>query len=611
MMLDCARTLLAAAGLLLPGLGWARAFRWRLPWFAGGMVSILAIFTGVLIGTIAGLPVTFGTLSLWLTLVGLPGWWCWWHGRAKGAGAPVSPGCGEWWLALPVLPLLAVAVWRAWFQPLSGADASFRWNLLAELLVEMGSLGGYPPMTSADFTRYFWADGIAPLVSSLYAWIYLAGGSTAKTWTAIVALAQTAGLLGLLFALGRQWQGPRAGWFALAFGGMTMLLQFAFNLGQETGLTALGTGGMVFYLWQWLETKKAGALVPAAVCAAVSACAREYGAVAAIAATAWILFRGCNWRLTAGFALGAALLPAIWQGRVFLLTGNPVFAQSFAGFPTNPVFDDWMKTYRLIYGDQLHQPGVWWEIGRMLMVTALPALAGLIAGLIIWRTHAGAGLVLLLTIAYAFVWIASVPFTAGGLFYSMRVLSPILVLGCAWGGAALALWVPGRTHLAGVMLGLTLFACDASLRAWTIPLNPYTLSPREWSQAGNVLQTEFEQGNIPFIQQVARTVSGRVLSDSAGLRDFFHREGKNYSPFWTPEVAWLFSGQTVPHAAGRLRALGFSHLLVKRSSITFDFLAKTGALPSLRGHLRTVMANDTFILLEVQDETVTGEAPRG
>ncbi len=611
MMLDCARALLAAAGLMLPGLGWALAGRWRQPWFAGGMLSTLALFAGVLAGAITGVPVTLGALGLWLLLIGLPGWWMWWRRRVPEKTSPVSSDRSEWWLALPVLPLLGVALWRAWFQPLSGADVSFRWNLLAELLVETGGLGNYPPTTPADFMQYFWADGIAPLVSSLYAWAYLVGGSTAKQWTVVVALAQTAGLLVLLFALGRQWLGTRAGWFALALGGMTMLLQFAFNLGQETGLTALGVGGMVLYLWQWLETKDATALVPAAICAAVAAAAREYGAVAAVIATAWILVRGGSWRHAAGFALGAGLLPAIWQARVFAMTGNPVFAQSFAGFPTNPVFDAWMKTYREIYGNQLHQPGVWLEIGRMLLVTALPALAGLLAGLVVWRARAGVGLVLSLTVAFGLLWFASVPFTAGGLFYSMRVLSPVLVLGCAWGGAALARWVPGRTHLAGLMLGLSLFACDASLRAWTIPLNPYTLSPGEWSRAGNVLRTDFEQGNVPFLRQVARTAGGRVLSDSAGLRDFFRAEGKTYSPFWTPDVAWLFSGRTVPHAAARLRALGFSHLLVKRSSITVDFLVKTGAWPSLEKNLRPVLGNDTFILFELQDETGPREVHGG
>jgi len=175
----------------------------------------------------------------------------------------------------------------------------------------------------------------------------------------------------------------------------------------------------------------------------------------------------------------------------------------------------------------------------------------------------------------------------------------VLVLGCGWGGACLAQWVPGRAYVAGVMTGLTLFACDASLRAWTIPQNPYTLSPREWGRAGYLLHDDFERENAPFLREVARLVPGRVLSDSAGLRRFFQGEGKTYSPLWTPEVAWLFSGTVPPDAAARLRAQGFSHLLLKRMSITFDFLRDRGALRALDGQLKPVMSNSTFILLEL------------
>lgn len=586
--------LVAGAGLILPGLGWARAWRWPLPWFGGGLLSALAILAGVLGLAAGGIPVTLPSLGLWLALVAVPGWL-----KARGVAHAATAARREWWLALPALPLVFVAVWHAWLQPLSGADASFRWNLLAELLVEQGNLDFYPPTTTAGFAQYFWADGINPLVASLYAWTYLACGSTAQVWTAIPVLGQVAGLLALLFGLGRHWGGERGGWFACALGGMTMLLQFAFNLGQETGLTALGAGGMVLYLAKWRETRAPALLVAAAVSAAVAACAREYGAVAAMAGAAWIVAQDRSWRAALGFTLLAALLPLGWHGRVWLLTGNPVYAQDFAGFPTNPVFDSWMKNYQAIYGDQLRHAATWREMARLGLVTALPALVGLAAGLWLQRRQAGWGLVVAVAGLFVAIWYTSIPYTAGGLFYSMRVLSPVLVLGCAWGGAALAREVPGRTHLAGVMLGLTLFAGDASVRAWTIPQNPYTLPPGEWGRAGDQLRHDFERENTPFLREVARVVPGRVLSDSAGLREFFQREGKSYSPLWSPEVAWLFSGTVRPDAAARLRSLGYSHLLLKRMSISFDFLRDRGVLASLDNRLKVVMSNPTFILLEL------------
>lgn len=595
----------ALAGLLLPGLGWALAFRWPLPWLGAGLASAIAIFTGVLGLVLIGMPVTFGSLGLWLVLVGAPGWIKAWSARADVSFSPVR--C-EWWLALPVLPLLAVSAWRALHQPLSGADAGFRWNELALLLVERGGLAFYPPTTVADFASYFWADGISPLVASLYAWTYLAVGNADRVWTAIPVLLQVAGLLVVLVALGRQWGGARGGWFACALGGGTMLLQFAFNLGQETGLTALGTGAMVFFLLRWRETRTARLLVPGALAATLAACAREYGAIVALAGAGWILAQGRAWRPALGFAVAAALLPLWWHGRVYLLTGNPLYAQEFAGWPTNPVFAGWMRNYRAIYGGALQYAVTWWEIARIALVTALPALAGLMGGLVLGRRQAGWGLGCALAAGFAAIWIWSMPYTAGGPFYSMRVLSPLLVLGCAAGGAGLARWVPGRTHLAGVMIGLTLLSMDASLRAWTIPGNPYSLPVAAWPDAGNQIQLEFDRADRPFLERAAQVVSGRVLSDTAGLREIFQHEGKLYSPLWSPDVAWLFTAQVQPGAAARLRALGFSHLLLKRTSSSADFLYQTGALQSLDGHLNVVMANPTYILLELRTEPIAASA---
>ncbi len=284
------RTVLIVAGLVLPGAGWALAARWPQPWLAGGIVSALAIFGLVLLHNALGLPIAAVTLGGGLLLVGLPGWWLWWSSRSACARAPgmrsePEPEKVPWLLALPVLPLVLVAVWRALAQPLSGPDTGFRWSLLAELMVEFGHLRFYPATSSADFMLYFWADGIAPLVSSLYAWAFLVAESTEPVWSAPVVLAQIVALLAVIRLLGQHWGGARGGAFALALAGGTMLLQFSVNLGQETGLTALGAGVMVYYLLAWRNAPRFSGLIPAAAGAALAACAREYGLVAMLAGT--------------------------------------------------------------------------------------------------------------------------------------------------------------------------------------------------------------------------------------------------------------------------------------------------------------------------------------
>jgi hypothetical protein len=207
---------------------------------------------------------------------------------------------------------------------------------------------------------------------------------------------------------------------------------------------------------------------------------------------------------------------------------------------------------------------------------------------------------LALAAATAACWLASVPFTAGGLFYSMRVLSPLLLLGCAWGGAVLARWVPGRRHLAGVWLGCCLFGADAALRAWTIPENPYRLAPRDWPMAGYVLQRDFQQQIEPFLKAAARAVTGRVLTEAVIAPQVLREFGVECVPVWSPEAAFLFTAPADGSAAARLRARGISHVLLMRADASARFFERTGILTGLSGHLQPVLADDTFILFALQ-----------
>jgi hypothetical protein len=567
---------------------------------AAGLISALALFGAVIGFSAIGVPVCFWTLAGWLSLVAAGGGWFWWRRRAE--IPPRSEAGREWWLWWPALPLVLVAVWRATQQPLPGADVDFRWNYLAELLVQRGNLNFYPPRAATDFVQYFWADGIAPMVSSIYAWTYLAAGTLDRHWTAVPVLLQSAGLLLLLHGLGSCWGGPRAGWLAAAVGGGCFLLQFAFNLGQETGLTALGGAGMVFYLTRWQRERRDSLLLPAAAAAALAACAREYGWAMAWSGSLWVLAVAGGKR-AGGFTLLALCLPAAWHLRNFWLTGNPVYAMDLAGiFPVNPVFSAWMSGYAEIYSTPFWHAAGWAEIGRLLGIGALPALAGLAAGGVVFRRQPGALGTAWVAGIVVICWVMSVPFTAGGLFYSMRVLSPLLVLGCAWGGALLARWVPGRRHLAGVLVGLGLYGLDAALRAWTVPANPYRLAPREWAAAGYGMQREFDENSLPFLRTAAARCTGKVLSETAGAQRVFRAAGKELIPVWSPEVAFLFGPAGAKDAARRLQDLGYTHVLLTRVQSSVDFLARTGALERLNGQLETVMVNDTFVLFALRQK---------
>lgn len=274
----------------------------------------------------------------------------------------------------------------------------------------------------------------------------------------------------------------------------------------------------------------------------------------------------------------------------------------------NPVFAEWMRGYLELYGEPLRHWSGWVEVGRMFLLTALPAWLGLLAGAVLWRRQPGWAGLLGLAGATLICWLASVPYTAGGLFYSMRVLSPLLLLGCAWGGAGLARWVPGRKHLAGVWLGLALYSLDASLRAWTIPLNPYVISPAEWPEAGYRYQRDFARDDQAFLDAIAQEVTGKVLSDSAGVQPIFFAQGKQLIPFWSPEVSFLCTPDFTGDAVTRLRGLGYTHLLLKRAQFSVDFLARTGALRRLDGRIHAVRENQSYLLFVLDAKASPGRA---
>jgi hypothetical protein len=301
-------------------------------------------------------------------------------------------------------------------------------------------------------------------------------------------------------------------------------------------------------------------------------------------------------------------LPAAWHLRNWVRTGNPFYAQDVVGiFPVNSVFAEWMRGYVGIYSAPLRQWSGWVEMGRLFLLTALPAWLGLLAGAALWRRQPGWTGVLGLAGATLVCWLVSVPYTAGGLFYSMRVLSPLLLLGCAWGGAALAHWVPDRRHLAGVWLACLLWGSDAALRAWTIPLNPYATSPREWPDAGYQFQRDFARDDQAFMESIAQMVPGKVLSDSAGVQSIFRAWDKQLIPFWSPEVAFVSSPDFKGDAVTRLRELGYTHLLLKRAQFSMDFLGRTGAMSRLQGRIHVVRENQSYWLFALEAASSTGD----
>ncbi|MFZ5497298.1 MAG: hypothetical protein ACOZE5_18405 [Verrucomicrobiota bacterium] len=600
MIMDLMTGLVATAAIAAPG--WLLAWRHRLPLpalagFAGGAVAWMLLV--VLLDALS-LGLGRGALATgWLAIVAL----CLLVARRQTAPAssPVAESV-DWRAWLPLLPVLLIVAYRAAAQPLHGADTAFRWEFLARQMWTHSTLAFYPPVTAADYALYSWPDGIAPLVASLYQGIYAAAGAARPVATAPVVLFQVVLLFAATRALARQEFSARAALFAGLLLATMPLAPWAAGMGQETGLTALSVLGLLLYLPRDRQNETRASVVAAAACAALGALAREYGLIFPALGFLLVIVRGLSPTTRLIFLATASLLVLPWYARNWLLTGHPLFNHALAGlFPLNEAHARLMAIYQENFSWR-HLPP---EAPRVFFTYGFTALfAGLTGAIVFFRRLRPT---LVFCAVMLSLYVVSLGHTAGGYFYGLRLLSPGFALCAVAGGAALARWVPGRTHLVGVMVGLCLLAADSALKNLTLPANPYRVPPTAWLRVGNAIH-EFHDGVA--LQRAAQAIGDSraiVLGPQAQLQ----RLGVACAPPWSPELTDLFNPQITPaDLARRLADLGFCFVLTYRQNINFRYLSASPLCRQPLDHLRVVLASDDLILYQIVSDATGSQATR-
>lgn len=601
---DALLGILGAITLIAPGWLAARACRLPLPLLAGfvfGVVGMVAVVLGLDTAGVRLGPVSLG--AAWTALTVVAAAWAW-HARRHADRTSASGGTsgntprpqlpawrGHAVLFLPLLPALAVVVYRAAAQPLFGVDTVFRWNYLAEQMLARGTLGFYPPVTAADYEIYSWPDGIAPAVASVYAWIYGLAGEPRPVLTAPVVGLQFGLVLAAVHALARRMFSDRAAAFACAFAACSPLLLWATAMGQETGLTALALLALLLYLPAAATEATPGRMVFAGLAAALGGLAREYGLVLPLLGLALGFVRRLPPKSVFWFLLAALLATTPWYLRNALLTGNPLFNLSVGGlFPVNEVHAWLNASYQAELGWGRLPAGAW----AVLFVNTIAALAGLVAGTVLFARR-GAALLLAVGV-FVVLWAASVSYTAAGFTYSLRVLSPALAVAAVLGGAALAKWIPDRHRLGVVALGLTLFSTDAALRALTLPGNVYRIPPSAWLSVGRALHDYHER---PVYRELARIAGGERLL-VLGPNALLAKQGARTTPLWSPDLRFLFDATLPPaEAARRLRAAGVGFVLLTQGEVNARFLARSAFFRDPAGTLQPAWSDPDLVLLRV------------
>lgn len=596
------RLALLLAGLLVPGSLLLRAL--RLPWsLAAAFVCSTTLLYVLMLGfSVNGAPVSLPTLGLSLALVALLARLV----PVRESGTTISSSFASFTRLGGWTPLYAIfwliVLWRLTTQPLTGPDVYFRWSWLAEQIVNLGSLDFYPARSGEDFVRYFWAESIPPGVAGLYTWAYLCGGSTHALWTSPVVGLQLLALHELAWRLGHRWGGEVVARRAVVLAAACPLLTWSALIGQETGLTAVTVCGLAWSLAHLRETDGARWAVLAGIFAVAAASTREYGIAFALAAVVLGGLSRAPQRHGVILALIALPLALAWPLRVWWLTGNPFHSLDVAGlFPVNVGFIAWSTVFHAPHANTLATGADWLGLGRYLLLWALPALLGLLVlGRLLTRRLSDAYAPAVLITLTCALWFWSLSYTAGGLFYSLRVLSPALALLAVLAAYGLTSWLPAAASRV-VIVAFVLMLAESLPKTLVLPQNPYKTATGDWLHAGRQFTDSVrvaEQAMLDTFQTLPATK--RILTDNAGFPRVFARIGVEVIPLWSPDVAWLFDPKLpAEEIARRWQQSGLRYLVLGKSPSGMDFVSTRAQWRAPYFTVRTVAESGNNVIIEV------------
>ncbi len=532
---------LAPLAFLLPGWLVARRAGAPVPLLGAFLVSCVLWFYLVLGCDAVGLTLDRRLLGGWVVVCLIVAAWS--RGRSPAARSearlpPRPRGATWWWVPAAAIGLLSIAA-RAIIDPLSGWDNVFRWDYLARALLAQGHFHFYPPVTAHDFGIYAWCDGIPPLVPLLNVWLYLVGGSLQPVVTSVRVIAEAL-LVGVaVFRLAGEIWGEDGGWPAVGLLATSALASWSIAMGQESGMLALALLALVLFLEHHRRQPRTGTAVWAGIAAGVGALSRDYALALIVLGAAVVASRRPRRNLAA--YLAAALLVALpWYGRNWLHTGNPIYPLTLGGLlPGNLAYSALLQSIGAYWGFGAHHQHFWRLGADLLVLTGAVATAAAVggwkAGRRAWPVWAACGLM-------GALWLWSVPYTAGGTNYSLRVLAPAVAVIAALGGWLGSRALHRRARTAFAIFGL-LLALDAGRRAWFLPYqplaSPLSCSMEPWRQVRDALR-QFQNQNA--WQPLIDTADGGIIAavDNVSLHTAISQRGGRAALLFSPQFAPCF-----------------------------------------------------------------------
>lgn len=597
-------------GFFIPGFFVSLILKCRRPWLSSFIISSVILFNVIFYTGVSGVRIDFASISCILTLISSAlAVWAGMSGKLHDLkGTFKFDGTyRQLFLIIPAALLFLLLAARSFCQPMISPDSVFRWNYLAIKIYETGGFGFYPPMSPEDFKFYFYVDGMPPLVQFSYYWLYASFGSTSEIrLSVILIMLQYVSIVLLCYhSAAHIFQSSKAGTYSVLVLLSSSIFFFSLFLGQETGLTALSMAATIYFLSGADGEESVSTSVLAGFSTALGALSREYG-IAFIAVGLLI----CVWRNKTGknimvYLISSIMLCASWYVFLFLRTGNPFYSLSVGTlFPVNEVIDGIHRTYVLYFGMGAHTlPKIKFIFNLLLTLSPLPFL--LLPALFMLPLRK-IGYLLAASLIVALIWLNSIGYTCGGIFYSSRTLTPLLVaLSIASGGLILRFSIGKRSS---VLCGsaAVLFLIWGAYQDLCTPVKTSMVPSRFIGKCAFGKPGKPGLVNYAAVRELPE--NAKILSDSAlhhgALMSSPEKNRKmiDFIPAWSPEVSFLFiTGDSLEKKLSELRKNGIEYVLYSKNSYNNAYLEKYRFFREYRSYSDEIYQDDGIVIYRLPD----------
>jgi hypothetical protein len=575
------------AGFFLPGFLLNKIINRDNDFGAAYLVSSVILFQAIFWIGICGLKITLISVgSVLVSINVLLLCYCRMKGISLGQNAEAANGATftriEKIALVPIiLSIFLIFLRSSIFHGLG--DQIFRWYFLASRILETGSFSYYPPLTPQDYSIYFYTDSFPPIVSFSYFWLYALFG---KAENFLVGIPVTLQFI-FIFIFGYRlavsiFDSKKAGLFALLLIGSSTLLFYSVMISQETGVTALSLVALAYFLIR-NKSCSAGDILLAAFAASYGALSREYGGIFIVCGVVVILWKKMPLSVLLKYLMFCLIITAPWYVRTFILTGNPFYSNSAGNlFPVNPVHTGIIEGYKESVGLQIYMTANAIKplaIGLSLAL-GLPFFCGLFS---IFTSFRHLGFMLIISMLLFLLWIYSAGLVPAGLFHSLRILSPVIVILAVCGSGTLEkVTRQNKTIRALITFSLSFICLITFIQNIFVPCNPLNLkSKQDFLMAACIIpdSVNAQEDTFNYIKDVPE---GSVILSDGAIQHAFLAMNKERSknirivPIWSPEVRFLFAkDMTFEKGVAGLRKIGINYVLIgKKGNLNFNYLRK-------------------------------------